>query len=245
MEDVQAVDGQAATTARRLVRALGGRFSPELGIDLDHGPDEVERWFLAATLFGTRIPARIAMRAYRSLADGGIRTVAGVAGASWDELVALLDAGGYVRYDFRTASRLQALERAVRERYGGRIASLGRTVRDPAEAEAAIDALPGWGPVTTRLFLRELRGVWPAAQPSIDPRAGWAASHLGLVADGAATTVVRIGAVAGAAGLDLRDLEAALVRLALAHGRRRGVCQGGQSCFVLGVGPAADQGATR
>jgi len=31
--------------------------------------------------------------------------------------------------------------------------------RTPAELEAALDALPGWGPVTVGAFLRELRGV--------------------------------------------------------------------------------------
>jgi hypothetical protein len=36
------------------VGVLGGRFSAELGIDVDAGDAEVERWFLAATLFGTQ-----------------------------------------------------------------------------------------------------------------------------------------------------------------------------------------------
>jgi hypothetical protein len=228
-----AVDDGARATARRLVQTLGGRFSRELGIDVDAGPDEVECWFLAATLFGTRISAGIAMRAYRALAAKGIWTIADVGGATWDELVALLDAGGYVRYDFRTASRLQELERIVRERYGGRISVIGATSADPAAAEAAIEALPGWGQVTTRLFLRELRGVWPAAHPSSDPRARWAAAHLGLRRDESeAGTLAWLESFAPEAGLDVRDLEAALVRLALRHGRGRRACRGGDGCLV-------------
>jgi hypothetical protein len=35
--------------ARRVVGVLGGRFSVELGIDLDATPRAFERWFLAAT----------------------------------------------------------------------------------------------------------------------------------------------------------------------------------------------------
>ena len=43
-----------ARLACSVVGVLGGRFSAELGIDVDAGDAEVERWFLAATLFGTQ-----------------------------------------------------------------------------------------------------------------------------------------------------------------------------------------------
>lgn len=225
--------GGPAGLAQRLVAALGGRFSAELGLGLDRDGEEAERWFLAATLFGTRISARIALRTYRTLAGAGVARIADVEGRSWDELVALLDAGGYVRYDFRTATRLQLLARTVRERCGGRICALA-ALREPAELEAALDALPGWGPTTVRLFLRELRGVWPAAKPPLDERALGAAEHLGLLAtppprDPLAT----LRRIAGRAGVDLRDLEAALVRLALAHARAYAGCPGGAACPAL------------
>jgi hypothetical protein len=42
----------AVELARRVVEVLGGRYSAELGIDVDAGDAEVERWFVAATLFG-------------------------------------------------------------------------------------------------------------------------------------------------------------------------------------------------
>ncbi len=84
---------------RKLVDTLGGRFSTQAGIDVDAGRHEVERWFLAATLLGTRISAAIAMRTYRVLHDAGVSTVADAGQRSWEDLVALLDAGGYARYD--------------------------------------------------------------------------------------------------------------------------------------------------
>ena len=71
--------------ARRLVATLGGRFSIELGIDVDGGADEVERWALAATLFGNRISAGIVVRTYRELeraGSGRSRMQAGEAGRS-------------------------------------------------------------------------------------------------------------------------------------------------------------------
>lgn len=225
----------AALRARRLVERLGGRYSRELGIDLDRGGDEIERWALAATLFGNRISAGIAMRTYRVLARTGVRTLADARERGWDDLVALLDEGGYARYDFRTATRLHALAQAVGERHGGRIAALGGALCRPAELEVALDALPGWGPVTVRLFLRELRGVWPGADPPIDERALEAARHLGLVrpAGAPAEARARLRRLAVRAGVDERDLEVALVRASLAHARSVRACPGGASCELL------------
>jgi endonuclease III len=217
--------------ARRLIETLGGRFTTELGIAVDQSDQEIERWFLAATLFGTRISASIAERTYTVLADAGVRTIADVEGRSWDDLVELLGRGGYGRYDYRTATRLQQLAAIVRNKYGGRIARLGHAVHDPATLEATLDALPGWGPVTVHLFLRELRGVWPAAAPLLDERAAWSARHLRLIGR-AAPTIERLNQLAGQADVDLRDLEAALVRLALRH-RRFPDCPGGAACHAL------------
>jgi len=228
---------RGAALARELIERLGGRTSIELGIDVDAGPGEVERWFLAATLFGNRISAAIAERAYRTLAAAGVATTADVEGRTWDELVALLDSAGYVRYDFRTASRLQTLAAVVRERHGGRIGGLA-AVREPAALEAALDALPGWGPITVRLFLRELRGVWPGAIPPLDPRAARAAEHVGLVPPGEARPLAPVEALAASGDLDVRDLEAALVRLALRHGRDLERCPGGRACRLLERPPA-------
>lgn len=212
--------------ARRLAERLGGRYSVELGIDVDRGDAEVERWALAATLFGNRISSEVAVRTYRALAGAGVRTIADAGGRSWDDLVALLDAGGYVRYDERTANRL--LELAAALGGGGGVAVLGERFRRADELSAALDALPGWGPVTVRLFLRELRGVWPGAQPPLDERAGAAAEHLGLAAD-----LRRLGRLAVAAGVDVRDLETALVRCAHAHRRGFVGCPGGSACRAV------------
>ena len=203
-----------AGDARRLVAEVGGRFTTELGLDVDHSPPDVEGWFLAATLFGTPIAATVVGRTYRTMRDAGVASVADAGLRTWNELVDLLDRGGYVRYDYRTATRLLDLARAVSERHGGRVASLS-ALTDPAELEAALDALPGWGPVTVRLFLRELRGVWPGARPPLDERALGAAQELGFVRPGTRDPFARLKTVATRDGIDVRELEAALVRLTL------------------------------
>lgn len=237
------VAGSAASgsLARDVVRFLGGRFSAELGIDVDAGEAEVERWFLAATLFGTRISAQVAERTFSVLSDAGLTRIAQARHVPSEELVALLDEGGYARYDFRTTVRLQALSEVVGERYDARVAEISRRHLSYPELRSALDALPGWGPTTVQLFLRELRGVWPGAQPPLDGRGAFAAHHLGLA--GPRLSAADLGMLAGLAaecGLDLRDLESGLVRLALAHHRSGGPCTGGHGCRVLArVRPAA------
>jgi hypothetical protein len=205
------------------VATLGGRFSLELGIDLDRDPDEVERWALAATLVGSRISTAVAMRTYRVFEHAGVRTIEDAGGRDREELISLLDEGGYVRYDERTASRLLALAQVIADQYDGRLATLGEEVADSEELEQALRALPGWGPVTVRAFLRELRGVWPGADPPLDTRAALAASQLKRPAGSHA-----LSSLAAAAHLDFRDLEAGLVRLCLCHDLAG--CPGGEEC---------------
>ncbi|MEV7013013.1 hypothetical protein [Streptosporangium sp. NPDC051022] len=217
-------DSRLDALARRLVEALGGRFSSEMGIDVDRGDREVERWLLAATLFGTRISAAIVVRTYRLMARAGVRTPADVDRRSWDDLVGLLDRGGYVRYDYRTATRLQKLAAVLHEDGVGTLRGDSLT-----DTRSALDALPGWGPVTVALFLREMRGVWPGIDPPIDDRAAEAARHIGLLGEGE-QPLERLREVAARTRLDLRDLEASLVRLWLAHHREFQRCEGGPRC---------------
>lgn len=228
--------------ARAVVHELGGRYSVELGIELDAGDAELERWFLAATLFGTRISAGVAARTFTGLTAAGVGSIEAAGRRDWDELVTLLDAGGYARYDFRTATRLHQLASAVDEHYGGHAASIGRLHRHYQPLAAALDALPGWGPVTVGLFLRELRGVWPGATPPLDASAAAAGRHLGLLATDDAQELTRLRRLASAGHVDVRDLESALVRLALAH-RRVATCPGGPRCVLL-AGPEPPSGSS-
>ena len=212
----------AICRARRIVATLGGRFSLELGIDLDRGPEDVERWALAATLLGNRISTAVALRTYREFAGAGVQTIGDAGERDREELVSLLDEGGYALYGEPMAPRLLALAEVVADRYE-RLATLGQVVVDPRELEQALEDLPGWGPVTVGTFLRELRGVWPGADPPLDASAASAARHVNLPEVSHA-----LSKLAAAAHLDLRDLEAGLVRLCLSHDL--GGCPGGEEC---------------
>jgi len=221
--------------ARQVVDKLGGRYSTELGIDVDAGNAEVERWFLAATLFGTRISATVAERTFRVLSDAGLARIGQARHMPQDDLIAYLDQGGYARYDARTAARLQALSDVIGERYDGQAAVIGQTFTTYPRLRQALDVLPGWGPVTIQLFLRELRGVWPGAQPPLDQRAVAGASHLGLLGpDPAQPDLPHLARLAAECRLDPRDLESGLVRLTLAHHRWTASCPGRHRCALLG-----------
>ena len=214
---------ETARLALDLIEQFGGRYSIEAGIDVDGGAGATERWALAATLFGNRISASVAQRTFQVLTDAGVRTLADAHRRDWDELVALLDRGGYTRYDFRTATRLRELGAVLEQRHGGRVGKLLEGARSYDDLVARLDGLPGWGPVTVRVFLRELRGVLPYAEPPLDHRALQAAERYGLVAPGTGTTsgLALLRRHAERAGADIRDLEAALVRASLAQRRRR------------------------
>jgi hypothetical protein len=223
-----------ASLAGDLVDCLGGRYSRELGIDLDRD-DEVERWALAATLFGARISADTAEHTFRALSNAGLRTLADAGSCDTAKLIALLDEGGYARYDFRTAGMLHRLAAALRERGDGRISALVERAPGLAELTAELDALPGWGPVTVGLFTRELRGKQPWLEPALDARAREAAEHLGLVGEemSEAEMLKAVERLARRAGVDVRDLEGALVRASLQHGRRFAACAGGEDCELV------------
>ena len=132
----------------------------ELGIDLSsRKEEELFKWFLACLLFGKPIQQEIAKRAYTLLVSAGLRNPDAVLGAGWDRLVELLDEAHYVRYDFSTARKLLDVYRELKHRYG----TLGRLIaeaRNSAELDARLQEFKHIGPVTARLFTREVAPIW-------------------------------------------------------------------------------------
>lgn len=191
-----------------------GKYSLRLGIHVDdREPKELFKWLLASVLFGAPISSETAERTYHEMMDSGINTPQRVLDAEWEGLVAELDAGGYTRYDYKTADKLLEVSTHLLRDYAGDLNRLHDTAEDGMDLIRRIKALgKGVGDVAANIFLRELRGIWPKATPGISKYALNAARGLGLVKEGEDPALALMKAWGkGMPGKDFRDFEAALV----------------------------------
>ncbi len=168
-------------TIEQLLKEWGGRFSTELGINIDSGsPGEIFKWFLASILFGARIRQSAAMRTYREFEKRGVLTPDAILNTGWDGLVQILDAGGYARYDSKTATKLLGIAEMLNNRYGGDLNRLHEEASDSGDLESRLMEFKGVGRVTVNIFLRELRDIWQKADPIPGDTVIIAARKLGL-----------------------------------------------------------------
>lgn len=168
---------------KRLIESLGSRFSSAIGIDLSSGDKrEVFKWFLASILFGARISETIVINTYRAFEEEGVLSPEDILDTGWDGLVELLDRGGYVRYDFKTATKLLDVCRSLVERYKGDLNILHSMSTDEGDLEERLKALgKGIGDVTVNIFLREMRGIWKKAEPLSSEIVIMAAKNTGII----------------------------------------------------------------
>jgi endonuclease III len=161
-----------------LLKVFPKTYSEELGIDLkSKKPKEIFKWFLASVLFGHRISETIAKNTYREFKKEKLLSPEAILDAGWDELVRVLDNGGYVRYDFSTASALLDIMRTLKENYGS-LKKLYEKSKDSKDLEAKLQEFKRVGPTTVNIFLRELRAIWPKADPKVSRFAKLAAKNL-------------------------------------------------------------------
>jgi endonuclease III len=160
-----------------ILLALFPLYSEDLGIDLSE-PGGRFRWFLASILFGARISERIAVNTYRQFEMAAVDTPEAIVEAGWDRLVEILDSGGYVRYDFSTASKLIDIMNTLKQKYGS-LENLYHQAADAKDVERRLQEFKGIGPVTVQIFLRELRGQWKI-QPAISKIAQSTARNLDI-----------------------------------------------------------------
>lgn len=160
-------------------------YSEELGIELRRRTDrESFKWFLASLLFGGRISQDIAKRTYRSFARERLLTPRTILAAGRDTLVdPVMRNGGYVRYDESKSTQILRDCETLLDRYGGSLSRLHREATDSRDLEARLESFYGVGPVTTNIFLRELRPVWSKADPESLPTVREEARRAGIALD--------------------------------------------------------------
>jgi len=219
-----------------LIDKLGDKFSSSLGIDLySKRNEEIFKWFLASILFGARISETIAVRTYKEFEKDGVLSVDKILATGWDGLVSILDRGGYVRYDFKTATKLLEIMGNLKDNYKGDLNLLHKLSSDSKDLEKRMQNLgKGIGKVTTGIFLRELRGIWEKADPPLTPLVFTSAKNLGLVKkEGNALKELKfVWEQSKVKKGDFVNFEAALLRLGRDFCRRRRckLCPVNQRC---------------
>ena len=172
-----------AEDVRALVESRGQKYSEILGIDISEGKeDEVFKWFLASLLFGAPITESSVVKTYRCFQKHGVLTPKQILKTGWDDLVKILDEGGYTRYDFKTADKLLEVARNLTEKYSGSLCLIHSESSGAHDFENRLENLgKGVGNVTVSIFLRELRAVWEKAEPNPTALVVLAAQELGIV----------------------------------------------------------------
>jgi endonuclease III len=157
------------TIIQQLVNWQGLTYASELNINLSlRDKNEIFKWFLAAILFGARISENTAKKTYFRFKEYELTTPQNIIQAGWDRLVQVLDAGGYVRYDFKTADKLLIVMQNLLHTYGDDLNKMHQQSENSEDLMTRLQTLgKGIGPVTVQIFLRELRMIWEKAQPPL------------------------------------------------------------------------------
>ncbi len=202
-----------------LLKHYGNLFSSELGIDLEKEPF---RWFLASILFGARISTSIAKSTYRAYEEAGLTSPEIIVRSDSLTLIEVHGRGGYARYDGITAEYMMGICKKILEEYDGDVEKLDEVSRSSRELTEKIQEFRGVGPVTAKIFLRELRGLWENADPEPAPVEILAAKKLGIIEseENALEKLKHFWHQNKVEGYDFRNFETALVRLGLELRRR-------------------------
>lgn len=206
-------------TVEALLERFGKRYSEVLGINLGSGKDEeIFKWFLASALFGAPITETSVIKTYNCFKNHGVLTPEKILKTGWDDLVKILDEGGYTRYDFKTADKLLEVVRNLNEKYCGSLDLLHRKAYDARDLDSRLKDLGrGIGDVTVNIFLRELRDIWEKAKPHPIGLVTSAAKNLGIVKDETAENALKqlkaFWAKNRIAGESFISFETALLRL--------------------------------
>ena len=154
---------------KNLIKKYGKPYSKLLGINLDTKKEsEIFKWFLASILFGKRISETIAIKTYNEFQKNKILSPQKIIQKKWKGIVKILDDGGYVRYDFSTASKILDISKTLLKKYKT-LNNLYKQSKDAKEVEEKLQEFKGIGPVTTNIFLREMRAIWPKTDVNVEP----------------------------------------------------------------------------
>jgi endonuclease III len=157
-------------------------FSEELSIDLrENRESEVFKWFLAAVLYGGPVSPDVARRTFRTFQKYRLEGPESILQAGRSFLLnPVFREGGYVRHDNVAAGNILDLCRTLLDYYQGSLKRMHDLAADSADLESRLTALRGVEPLSANIFLRELRTLWPKADPGPLPEVAEMADKLKL-----------------------------------------------------------------
>lgn len=197
---------------KELLNDYGQLYSEELGIDLSQSdPAELFKWFVAALLFGARITETIAKNTYKAMERHKLLTPEKILAANIWDLIKVMGEGGYVRYDGKTSNELKRASDQLLKKCKGDLNQVHTQARNSHDLEERLQEFYSVGPVTCRIFLRELRGIWKKADPETDHFVRAGAKELGIKGD--LKSLKAYWRKHRTKGYDFRHFEVALLRL--------------------------------
>ncbi|MCW1311431.1 MAG: hypothetical protein QW260_06795 [Thermoproteota archaeon] len=93
-------------TPKKIVESYSISYPKMFNIDLVKDPFP---WLSLSALFGTRISQQIAFNTFFLFKSEKLSSPEHITKRDWDELVAVLNTVDYIRYDFKTATKLLEL----------------------------------------------------------------------------------------------------------------------------------------
>lgn len=124
----------------------------DLDIDPARSAEQRYRWFLASLLLGRNIRQEQAAKTYRALLDHGLTSPARFADYEREPLRAVLDEGGYARFDYIMTDELHEVMAGVAADWDS-VNHLITSAADRHEAHDRLLAYKGIGETTARIFL--------------------------------------------------------------------------------------------
>lgn len=127
----------------------------EFDLDVLSSDLDMFRWFLLCYLFGKPIRSETAVATWRLFVERKLDNPWAIVQASERDLVRVLHAGGYTRYQHVTARGLQVcMERLIRE-YEGSLLLMLESSLDEDEFTKRLRSLYGVGAKVAEIFTRE------------------------------------------------------------------------------------------
>lgn len=127
----------------------------EFELDVLSGDTDMFRWFLLCYLFGKPIRSETAVGTWRLLIDNKLDTPWAIVGAPERQLVGILNAGGYTRYQHVTAHGLKVCMGRLSGEYEGSLLLMLESSSDEDEFSKRLQKLYGVGPKIAEIFTRE------------------------------------------------------------------------------------------